>query len=1289
MNEQELLEVLNKVSLMKRNGVLDSENHFENQSTKWRNTLDYDILKACAKHHNAEIRLNMLALLTDSRKSTLKFSGPELDLIILFLTYNLGEKLEYLPLMKKVLKRTKDSLAVLRRQLLQEKKARERHQTLNEANICEEAISMSHRISITMEADIETYSKFCIELHNTYESNKEMAFQILKPLDKTTLRLDIKSQLYQMIQVAFELGNSIRPIDSVTAAYMLKFSMLSPLIQEVLHTHFEYQDNYSDVPDAVVLQFVLLLMKKLEASLTLAKKNIVLTVTKHSLYGYLFCLRSLLNECDLKTAGKEILWRDTISKLILMCFELNQAVSLIVNNSSPEGHLPMDLNPKNMNNMFSLNDKEIVTPQMVLLCSWRTVKEISLLFGELITKSPIYGDSATVEHLNEDQIVQIGEHFVTLLYETKHRGAFEQAYVGFSQLCTYLWRLKNINLSKLPKLWLHQILLAITGLTQENTKLCATRRSAGIPLMVQALLSTDPSRKHSLESSTFHSVMKILLGFTEFAHDVDLRAQARCLIYEKTVFSEFKDHFDHLKFDLNEDHVEQNKSQITEIKTHALNILRAIFKHSQLGESVKNYIGDGLIAAFKSYDGKTWAERNAATLLFSALIIRIFGVQRTKDHVNLTAHNKMTGKIFFEKYPVLLPFLLAELRTFVSMTDTLAKANVHSILLLLSRLYLNHNIDGTDINWKINEFINLVSQCANCPIYKTRELTARALVPLLIEKSANEIVNTLLHSLASAEKDHLSLNLVHGYMLQVLAIVRTFNSVHEILHTDLYDTLNAAKWILENLEVNNHKPICFPAATAYINIIHSLFKKNHGLLDNSNLVELWSVIVRHFINYHILKPGPGQEIYKISILKLMLDIKKSLDTSSTKYCCSAVLSVPIMSYSRFLNTSQSKLQITAWYAVIEIINETPSNEEKMLLAASAIDIAHQSINDLILKKIRLSSHSNRYDERPTYLRLLGKSYVTLHYHSKGHKEAAEYQDEIYRSFCDSSWICILHTDFRTSILNIMYDLICICREDSDEIKSAPALSWWTTMLQLLVDDNYEVRVDASKLISKIKPCTDVECTTRILQIFFEKFYEIMAKNSPGPATIALFCWSISLLDDFDYEMDETDVFNKCRNRDWFEPVQISQQCVHYLKLIMQSYSIDDELPIDAIRWINYYLNLSFQESISFRQLVSEYKNYVPVLDENIKAILDPMYKDKLLQILAYKKYPIYIMDTDSSSTELIKKEQQRGKTTKDGERQREKHVRKRGHRMVIAIGAASGGDKEKPWLGEFPQAASS
>lgn len=48
-------------------------------------------------------------------------------------------------------------------------------------------------------------------------------------------------------------------------------------------------------------------------------------------------------------------------------------------------------------------------------------------------------------------------------------------------------------------------------------------------------------------------------------------------------------------------------NEITEIKTHALNILRALYRHTSLGELVQDYIADGFIAAFKSYDGKSWA----------------------------------------------------------------------------------------------------------------------------------------------------------------------------------------------------------------------------------------------------------------------------------------------------------------------------------------------------------------------------------------------------------------------------------------------------------------------------------------------------------------------------------------------------------------------------------------------------------------------------------------------------------------------------------------------------------
>lgn len=96
-----------------------------------------------------------------------------------------------------------------------------------------------------------------------------------------------------------------------------------------------------------------------------------------------------------RDTGTSKLWQSSIANIILLCFELNQTVSVVVNNSSPEGHLPMDLKTLNLDDA-SFPEKEIVTPQMVLLCSWRTVKEVSQLFGLFAIKASIQ----TAESLN-------------------------------------------------------------------------------------------------------------------------------------------------------------------------------------------------------------------------------------------------------------------------------------------------------------------------------------------------------------------------------------------------------------------------------------------------------------------------------------------------------------------------------------------------------------------------------------------------------------------------------------------------------------------------------------------------------------------------------------------------------------------------------------------------------------------------------------------------------------------------------------------------------------------------
>lgn len=68
--------------------------------------------------------------------------------------------------------------------------------------------------------------------------------------------------------------------------------------------------------------------------------------------------------------------------------------------------------------------------------------------------------------------------------------------------------------------------------------------------------------------------------------------------------------------------------------------------------------------------------------------------------------------------------------------------------------------------FQINEFVSLVSQCAKSPVHKTRELAARALVPLLTESTAHNVVKKLFLTLCTAQNTRISTNFIHGYLLQ-------------------------------------------------------------------------------------------------------------------------------------------------------------------------------------------------------------------------------------------------------------------------------------------------------------------------------------------------------------------------------------------------------------------------------------------------------------------------------------------------------------------------------------------
>jgi hypothetical protein len=59
-----------------------------------------------------------------------------------------------------------------------------------------------------------------------------------------------------------------------------------------------------------------------------------------------------------------------------------------------------------------------------------------------------------------------------------------------------------------------------------------------------------------------------------------------------------------------------------------------LFKETRIGEDVLKYAERALILSINGFDSINWNIRNSSTLLFSSLMNRIFGVNRSKDEIS-------------------------------------------------------------------------------------------------------------------------------------------------------------------------------------------------------------------------------------------------------------------------------------------------------------------------------------------------------------------------------------------------------------------------------------------------------------------------------------------------------------------------------------------------------------------------------------------------------------------------------------------------------------------------------
>ncbi|XP_051017353.1 thyroid adenoma-associated protein [Acomys russatus] len=808
--------------------------HLQSATHAWENLVCSARVKQGLVHQHCQVRIDTLGLLCESNRSTEVVSAEEMQWVQFFITYNLnsqspGVRQQICSLLKKLFCRIQESSQVLYKSEQRKPTADSENGSSREqpsvslqqyknfmssvSNILFEALfpgsSYSTRFSAltilgsvaevfpVSEGSIQTVYQLshdidagCFQIllecfTSTFEEVKTLAFDLLMKLSSVTAaQLQGSEKLQGLFQATLELSTSTKPYDCVTASYLLNLLIWQDALPASLSALAQPLTPGAGEKSAIVerntLVVIKCLMENLEDEISQAENSLLQAASSFPMYGRVHCITRAFQRLPLNGLQLVSEWRPVLGRLLLLSYRLSAVVSPVIQSSSPEGLIPMDtdsesasrlqgilneIQPRDTNDYFNhakilkesdsfdlkdlstsvsnidssaeINGKEgktcDVTAQMVLVCCWRSMKEVALLLGSLCQLLPLRPVPESSDGLlTVQQVKEMGDYFKQHLLQSRHRGAFELAYTGFVKLTEILNRCSNMSLQKLPEQWLWSVLEEIKS-SDPSSKLCATRRSAGIPFYIQALLASEPKKgKMDLLKITMKELISLALS------------------------------------------ADASKGTVPQV--HALNILRALFRDTRLGENILPYVADGAKAAILGFTSPVWAVRNSSTLLFSSLITRIFGVKRGKGELSKT--NRMTGREFFSRFPELYPFLLKQLETVANTVDSEPgepdrHPGMFLLLLVLERLYPSP-MDGTSSTLSLAPFVPFIIRCGHSPIYRSREMAARALVPFITIDQMPSTLHALLDSLPNSTDQCFRQNHIHGTLLQVFHLLQAY-----------------------------------------------------------------------------------------------------------------------------------------------------------------------------------------------------------------------------------------------------------------------------------------------------------------------------------------------------------------------------------------------------------------------------------------------------------------------------------------------------------------------------------
>ncbi|BFZ60392.1 hypothetical protein YB2330_001428 [Saitoella coloradoensis] len=475
-----------------------------------------------------------------------------------------------------------------------------------------------------------------------------------------------------------------------------------------------YEDNNA--------AFVADLLNVIEGYAEAAHEDLLSAAQTKPLHGLLTALRYVLEELDYatpKVAQHKAEWLALHQRAFAVCQDIWAAVQGVLTQDAPEGNITSDVD-------YEPTTEIGPTTQVISSFSWRAIKEAGALLGLLLTKTP-YSVAEGESWLSIDDFSVGGELFQTWLTDIRHRGAFAAVHPHFVAVCARLFASNDEQLSKLPAAWLEQNMGLIISKSQY-----ITRRSGGLPFCITGLLSAEKNPARPLLNQTLARLLEVA------------SQPAKVL-------------------------AEGEKLDLPQV--HGMNIIRAIFMESKLAIASSSLVEKAFALTITSFSSEVWAIRNCAMMLFSSLLNRAFGNKRSRDDYS-TVNKRITSKTFFEKYPSLHPYILAELRKSVDLLMKTGEAKVESglfpVLTLFAKLEITPQLHGEPRWTAMDAFKDLIMACSSSQVWKVREMSAKAL-PTFIE--ASEVTQAIVDIMARSNLSNQ--NALHGNLLQIKFLLET------------------------------------------------------------------------------------------------------------------------------------------------------------------------------------------------------------------------------------------------------------------------------------------------------------------------------------------------------------------------------------------------------------------------------------------------------------------------------------------------------------------------------------